>query len=280
MLPSTQLATGVLSADRGNTVELYHNNMSVCAQKVRLVLHEKQLTPREHHLNLRAGDATRPEYLKLNPNGVIPTLVDQGVPIIESTVICEYLEDTYPEPPLRPTDTVQRAVMRQWTMRPDTGLHRACGVTSFAIAFRHQMLALPADEIERQIAEKPDPAVRDHLRQTIQLGVRAPQVASALKAYDKVITLIARQLDQSTWLAGDQYSLADVAMLPYVCRLEDLSMSWLWEGNRSSITGWLERCKARPNYSGIANYLDQKYLELMRASGRELRQTVAAILAA
>jgi len=88
---------------------------------------------------------------------VVPTLVDQDVPIIESTVISEYLEDTYPEPRLRPKNTLQRAAMRLWTLRPTWGLHRACGVTSFAIAFRHQMLALPQEEIERQISEKPDP---------------------------------------------------------------------------------------------------------------------------
>jgi len=259
-------------------MELYHNNMSVCSQKVRLVLREKDLKPVEHHLNLRAGDTTRLEYLKLNPNGVVPTLIDQGVPIIESTVICEYLEDTYPEPRLRPKHTLQRAAMRLWTLRPDAGLHRACGVTSFAIAFRHQMLALPQEEIERQISEKPDPAVRDNLRQTITLGVQAPQVAAAVKVYDKVIGQIGRQLDQTPWLAGDEYSLADVAMLPYVHRLEDLGMSWLWEGGRASIGPWLERCKARPNYSGIADYLDAKYLTLMSESGRDLRQRIQSIL--
>ncbi len=264
-------------------MELYHNNMSVCAQKVRLVLREKHLHPVEHHLDLRAGDATRPEYLQLNPNGVIPTLIDHGVPIIESTVICEYLDDAYPDAPLRPTDPLQRAAMRLWTMRPDAGLHRACGVTSFAIAFRHQMLQLPAAEIERQLDEKPDPAVRDNLRQTIKLGIAAPQVAPALKTYDKAIGLISEQLQRSQWLAGEQYSLADIAMLPYVCRLEDLGLSWLWSEPRSNprsvIAAWLERCKARPNYSGIADYLDARYLQLMQSSGRELRTGIEAILA-
>jgi glutathione S-transferase len=260
-------------------MELYHNNMSVCAQKVRLVLREKQLTPIEHHLDLRAGDATRPEYLELNPNGVIPTLIDGGRPIIESTVICEYLDDAYPDPPLRPERALDRATMRQWTMRPDAGLHRACGVTSFAVAFRHQMLALPAAEIDRQLAEKPDPAVRDNLRQTIDQGVLAPQVAPALKLYDKAIGLMARQLDRTPWLAGDRYSLADSALLPYVCRLEQLQMPWMWEGARSSVAAWLERCKARPNFSGIADYLDEKYLVVMSRSGRELESTLRQVLA-
>jgi hypothetical protein len=67
-------------------------------------------------------------------------------------------------------------------------------------------------------------------------------------------------------------------MLPYVCRLEDLNMSWMWDGARTSIGSWLDRCKARANYSGIADYLDPKYLQLMKASGSELRGKVQAIL--
>jgi len=152
---------------------------------VRLVLREKQLRPVEHHLNLRAGDATRPEYLKLNPNGVIPTLIDQGAPIIESTVICEYLEDTYPDSPLRPNNTVERARMRTWTLLPDSGLHQACGISTFAIAFRHQLLVLPNEEIERQLAEKPSAQVRENLRQTIALGIEAPQFIGAIKPMRK-----------------------------------------------------------------------------------------------
>jgi len=124
-------------------MDLYHNNMSVCSQKVRLVIHEKNLKPVEHHLNLRAGDQNSPEYLKLNPNGVVPTIVERGQPIIESTVICEYLDDAYPNLPLRPKSPIERAMMRAWTLAPDAGLHVACGATSFSIAFRHQYLALP-----------------------------------------------------------------------------------------------------------------------------------------
>lgn len=259
-------------------MELYHNNMSVCAQKVRLVLREKQLTPTEHHLNLRAGDATRPEYLQLNPNGVVPTLVDQGAPIIESTVICEYLEDAFPEFALRPSNSLQRARMRLWTLLPDAGLHRACGVSTFAIAFRHQMLAQPQEEIERQLAEKPSAEVRENLRQTIALGIRAPQFIGAIKVYVQVIDKISRQLEQTAWLAGDEYSLADVAMLPYVVRLEQLAMEWLWNGSRAPISRWLERGKARPNFSGITDYLDQNYLKLMNDCGLELRAQLQSLI--
>lgn len=259
-------------------MELYHNNMSVCAQKVRLVLCEKGLHPVEHHLNLRAGDATKPEYLKLNPNGVVPTLVDQGTSIIESTVICEYLEEAYPDPPLRPEAPLARAAMRLWTRRPDGGLHDACGITSVSIYFRQQMLAFAPEEIERLIEEKPDPKIREVFRTIMKLGVAAPMVAPALKAYDSTIELVARQLDRTPWLAGTTYTLADAALLPYVCRLEHLAMDWMWSGARASVADWLARCKARPNFSGIADYLDQKYLDLMRDSGLKVREQVESIL--
>ena len=85
-------------------IELYHNDMSVCAEKVRFALAEKAIPWTSHHLNLRAGDQQKPEYLKLNPNALVPTLVDNGTVIIESTVINEYLDDAYPELRLRPRE--------------------------------------------------------------------------------------------------------------------------------------------------------------------------------
>ena len=83
-------------------LELYHNDMSTCAQKVRLTLAEKGLAWEGRHLDLRAGDQQKPEYLKLNPRGVVPTIVDNGKVVRESTVIMEYLDDEYPKPSLRP----------------------------------------------------------------------------------------------------------------------------------------------------------------------------------
>jgi glutathione S-transferase len=104
-------------------LELYHNDMSTCAQKVRLTLAEKGLAWENRHLDLRAGDQQNPEYLKLNPRGVVPTIVDNGKVVRESTVIMEYLDDEYPNPSLRPADSHARAQMRLWTKRLDEGHH-------------------------------------------------------------------------------------------------------------------------------------------------------------
>jgi Glutathione S-transferase len=121
-------------------LELYHNDMSTCAQKVRLALTEKCLDWTSHHMDLRKGDTRTDEYKKLNPNAVVPTLIDKGTVICESTVIMEYLEDAYPQTSLRPKDPIECARMRTWTKQLDENLHAAVGTISVSVAFRHQMM--------------------------------------------------------------------------------------------------------------------------------------------
>ena len=86
-------------------LELYHANHSTCSQKVRLCLAEKGLKFKGHLINLATKEQLDPEYLKINPNGVVPSLVHDGRIIIDSSVICEYLDETVPEPRLVPSVT-------------------------------------------------------------------------------------------------------------------------------------------------------------------------------
>src|SRR5262249_33658391 len=106
-------------------LELYHNNISVCAQKVRIVLAEKNLPWTNHHLSLAKGDQLTSEFKKMNPRGVVPVLLHDGSIIIESSVICTYLDEVFPTPPLMPTNPVERATMRLWCKLPDDILHMA-----------------------------------------------------------------------------------------------------------------------------------------------------------
>ncbi|MFK7978097.1 MAG: glutathione S-transferase family protein [Halioglobus sp.] len=257
-------------------LELYHNNMSVCAQKVRLVLREKGLTPKEHHMMLRNGDVHEPEYLALNPKGVVPTLVIDGQAIVESTIICEYLEEAYPKPALMPSDPLARARVRQWTIQPDAGLHAACGMLSVTVAWREQMLAAGG----AQAKKRPESAgASHHFRGMLEHGVDFIEVPPAVKLYDRAIAKMASTLSVGgPWLCGEHYTLADTAMLPYVCRLEDLSMDWFWDGERSVVGDWLARAKARPNYSGISDYRVPDYVNLCAAKGAEATPKIRAML--
>ena len=93
----------------GKLLELYHHGSSVCAAKVRFALMEKGADWEGRYIDILKGDQFDPEYMKLNPKAVVPTLVHDGRVVVESTVICEYVDDVFPEPALKPEDPHQRA---------------------------------------------------------------------------------------------------------------------------------------------------------------------------
>ena len=116
-------------------LELYHSINSVCAQKVRIALAEKELLYKEHLMTL-GGDQFDPAYMKLNPNAVVPTLLHDGQLIIESSVILYYLEEAFPERPLMPVAPLARAKARLFNKLIDEYGHNSCTILTFATAFR------------------------------------------------------------------------------------------------------------------------------------------------
>src|SRR5262252_288790 len=97
-------------------LELYHGGHTTCSRKSRLCLREKGLPYKSHFLNLRAFEQHSPHYVALNPNGVVPTLVDDGEAVIDSMLINEYLDEKYDQAPrLRPRNPLDKARMRVWT---------------------------------------------------------------------------------------------------------------------------------------------------------------------
>lgn len=259
-------------------IEFYDNDMSVCAQKVRLVLAEKGVEYQRHHLNLRAGDQFKPDYLKLNPKGVVPTIVHEGQTVIESTVIIAYLEDVFPQPSLTPDSPIQRARMVQWMILPDGGLHDACGLTSFALAFRKQLAQLAPEALEAHYARTPDETRRAHVRALVERGIEAPGVGRALRSYRKAVASMADALAGSAWLAGNRYSLADVTMLPYVLRLEHLGLEGWW-AKLPRVGAWLDAARRRGAYAAIRDHLDPRYLATMSGSAGEHGDRIDALLA-
>jgi len=261
--------------------DLYHNDMSTCAQKVRLVLAEKKLSWNGHHMDLRAGDTRQKEYIeKLNPLGVVPTLVDDGSIIYESTVIVEYLEDAYPEVALRPLDPVGKARVRLWTKQVDEGVHAATGVLSNCIAFRHQIMAGRSDQEIRDFIElSPSVEARERSYDIIFTGVHSKLFAPAIQRFVKLLTDMERTLIQTEWLAGDDFSIADIAYIPYFTRLEHLHLIGLLD-NHPRVTDWYERTKARPSYEeAVSKWLNGKYLTLMEEKGRDTWSMVKKVVA-
>jgi glutathione S-transferase len=261
-------------------IELYHNDMSVCAQKVRFVLGEKELKWKSNHLNLRAGDQQKPDYVKLNPNAVVPTLVDNGKVIIESTVIAEYLDDAYPEPRLRPRDAGERAQMRLWTKQLDESVHAATRTISNAIAFRHQKLALGMEALKTLHQKIPDSKKRAESWENVTKGVDSSYFADAALRFDKLLADMEVALSDGPWLAGKEFSLADIGYAPYILRLQDLRLHFFWD-RRPHIPAWFEQVGKRRGYKeAFDNWSNESYASLMGEKGAEAQQRIKDILAA
>ena len=89
-------------------IHLYHFFLSNCAQRVSLTLAEKGLEFTPHSVNLIAKENTKDDYFRINPAGLVPALVHDGVVITESIDILRYLEEQFPEPPLYPSGMTAR----------------------------------------------------------------------------------------------------------------------------------------------------------------------------
>ena len=248
---------------------LHHNGMSSCSQKVRLVLAEKGLAFESREVNLVAGEQHAPDYVKLNPNHVVPTLAHGGRVFIESSLIDEYLDEAFPEPPLAPRDPAGRHAMRLWVKQIDERVHPAAGVITYAIGARPAALALPKEAREAAVAAIPDPARRAARRSVLEHGVRAPEFAGALGAFLDLIDAMDAKLAPGGWLSGERFGLADVAALPYVLRLEHLAMTPLLAASaRPRVADWLARVKARPSFeTAIAKWAPAPIVTLFRTQG-------------
>ncbi|MBM4247618.1 MAG: glutathione S-transferase family protein [Deltaproteobacteria bacterium] len=242
---------------------LHHNSMSSCSQKVRLVLAEKGLAFESREVDLISGQQHAPEYVALNPNHVVPTLVHDGHVLIESSLIDEYLADAFPEVALAPRDP-------------------AAGVLTYAIGARPVALLQPAEAREAAVAAIPDPARRAARRSVLEHGVAAPEFAGALAAFLDLIDAMEAKLAPGGWLSGDRFGLADAAALPYVLRLEHLAMTPLLEASaRPRVADWLARVKARPSYAtAVGAWLPAPLVDLFQKHGAavwgEVEQVVSA----
>ena len=261
-------------------LQLYHNDMSSCSQKVRLALDEKKLKWHSHHMNLRKGETRSKEYIsRLNKNGVVPTLVDGNNIIIESTVIIEYLEDAFPQMSLRPIDANKIAIMRLWNKRIDDFLHSAIAVISSCLAFRFQFLEkYSTEEINSLIEKMPNKKRQEISRDTIFNGLNSKFLPGAINEYINLFDDLDKHLSTNDWLVGDKYSLADISYTPYLTRFEHLNLSVFYE-EKKFLSEWFSKIKNKNNYTqSILNWNNYEYLDLMNEKGKEALPQIKKII--
>lgn len=261
-------------------IELYHNGLSSCSQKVRLVLEEKGLEWKGHDIDLLSGGQHDAAYVKMNPNHVVPTLVHDGSVLIESTLINEYLEDVFPEVPMRSEDPVERHAGRLWMKRIDEKVHPAASIVTYAIGPRKLMMSQPEEVREANIAAIPDPVKRAERRSVLDHGVQAPEFESALAAFLDLFDAMDASLEKGGWLSGSGFGLADAGVLPYVQRLDHLGMgALLTEEARPGLHDWFARVRERRCYEkAITSWVPEAVIALFSSNGAEVWPEVEKLI--
>lgn len=229
--------------------KLYNAPQSTCSQRVRFVLNAKGLPFEEVKLNLLAGDQLKPEYLKLNPNGVVPTLDHDGNIVTDSSVIAEYLDETVPQTAnFTPHDPVERARMRALMHFIDEMPAAAIRVPTFNLAFLPHFAEMSEEKFNEMAEAKP---LRKEFMKTMgRKGFSEVEMKAALDRLKRTIDRMDMEIAKSggPWLLGKTISLADVMVMPTVVRLADLDLDHLWAG-KPAIARWLQNIRTHKAFT-------------------------------
>lgn len=259
-------------------MKLYHNALSTCSQKVRLVLAEKQLPFDSVELNLQRGDQFAPDYLKINPKALVPAIEDKGQIYVESSLINEYLDDAYPALSLRPKTAEARYRMNSLIKVIDDTEHPACSVITYAIGLRPVMLKNNTPEqLQKLIDAVPDPARRESRRAVLNDGIKAPVFREAYQTYVGVLKKADELLHDSVWLSGDTFSLADCSYLPYVLRLEHLGQKAFIDSLKN-LSRWYQAVQARHSFQeAVVKWRPDALIENLLREGALVERELAAL---
>ncbi|MDG2269179.1 MAG: glutathione S-transferase family protein, partial [Alphaproteobacteria bacterium] len=211
-----------------------------------------------------------PDYLKLNPNGVVPTFVHDGTILIESSAILEYLEEVIPDPALAPGDAVGRARMRAWMRYIDEVPTVAVRVPTFANMLAPMRFAKSNDAEFAAHADRL-PLRKQFYQRMSQNGFGKSELEYAEFQIRQTCERIeaAIQKNGGPWIMGKQYTMVDAQVTPLIDRMEDLGYGFLWEDDLPVMTAWFRRLQERPSYAAAfypGARISQRYPEVYRTA--------------
>jgi glutathione S-transferase len=226
--------------------KLYNAPQSTCSQRVRFVFNSKGLPFEQVNLNLQAGDQLKPDYLKLNPNGVVPTLDHDGRIVIDSSAIMEYLDEVEPEISFTPEDPVERAQMRALMHYIDEMPAAAVRVPTFNLAFLPGFQKMSADNFMTMAESKP--LRREFMMAMGQTGFPKQEMDAAIQRLRRAWERMDAEIEKSggPWLMGKDITLADIAVMPALVRMDDLGLAD-WQDLPRVVT-WFDNIRAHPSF--------------------------------
>jgi glutathione S-transferase len=210
------------------------------------VLLEKGLQWTTRVVDLTRMEQKRPEYLALNPNGVVPTLVHDDRVLYESNVITEYLDDALPEPPLYPRDAWDRAQAKMWQAF-ELAMAKDFRPLMYARVIGPYDRLRPRDDVLADARRSTsDPAHLDWVRRVYDGDVVSENEARHLESLLlQRLDRLESALDGHDWLVAERYSIADLSVAPRVQMYPMVQVPL----EHPRVCAWLARVAARPSFA-------------------------------
>ena len=228
-------------------LELYHAWVSSASRKVRLALAEKGLAYESHPMDLAAFEHHQDWYKALNPSGIVPALLVDGRPLVESNFINDWIDDVFPDPPLRPEDPFQRHDLKLWAKYIDDHCLPAVQKHNWMVLFHPFAREWSDEELEKRLSAIPTEERRKTWRRMAREPYSDAELEAALDVLRDMMDRIEARLSDRGWLVGDAFGLADIAAAPYVVRFTEIAPGEI--GTRPRARDWWERIRARPSFA-------------------------------
>lgn len=223
-----------------------------------MALNEKGVEWESRYVDLFRFEQLKPDYLAINPGGVVPTLVYDGHPIREATIINEFIDQAFSGPALIPADPVRAAGMRQFVRASDEALAPIALLTYVKYILPKLRLRWGEDELRKQAALRPTKFLRDLHSRGVRGEIGEDELRQAADEIEGLLDGIESALTtEGAWLAGE-FSLADVTLAPYMFRLSALGQDRFWsQAKRPRLNDWYRRLSARPAFQAAVSWPDE-----------------------
>ena len=226
-------------------LELYHWEPVGACGRVLITLHEKGIDYQSHYLDLLAFEQHQPEFLRLNASGEVPVLVADHDAMNESSYICEYLEEVYPQKPLMPEQPLDRWAVRVWQKYVDDYIAACASDLAWMALEYDNFKKRNKGAVDKAMAAIPMQERRDAWREAAA-GYDADRMQRALERMEELIKKIEQDLAASEWLLPSGYSLADIAVFPYANYLPRMLPDLVNDKKAPHTITWLKRMQQRP----------------------------------
>ncbi len=239
-------------------VELYHFWSSVCSVRCRMALEEKGVAWTSRYVDIFRFEHLTPDYLKLNPDGVVPTLVHNGEPIRESTVINEYVDQAFDGPRLVPADALRAARMREFIRKCEEGFDAIVKLTMVKYILPKLLNRWGREELEKQAARRPTKFYQDVHARGLRGEITEAELQQSREKIEELLDRLEAVLQTGPWIVGEDLTLADITVAPYMFRLSALGSDQFWsKDRRPRVNQWYARLSARPSFTKAVSWPDE-----------------------